>query len=83
MERHERQERIARWLGLDVAVGAVALWVRARVALAHRRAARLARGAQAGQAVAPNVAVPLPAMDSEPERPEAKKVGDEPGTVRR
>ena len=74
--RHERQERIARWLGLDLAVGAVSLWVRARVALAHRRAARLARGA------VPNVAVPLPARDSEPEAPrpspEVKELGDAP-----
>jgi kynurenine 3-monooxygenase len=85
VEKHERQERIARRLGLDVALGAVSLWVRARIALAHRRAARLARLARAagsGQSVAPNVAVPLPARDSEPERPEVKKIS-EPGTVRR
>jgi len=42
VERHRRQERIARWLGLDLVVGAVSLQVRLRSALARRRAGRLA-----------------------------------------
>lgn len=42
VERHRRQERIARWLGLDLVVGAVSLQVRLRTALARRRAGRLA-----------------------------------------
>ncbi|HBL26772.1 MAG TPA: hypothetical protein DD490_08055, partial [Acidobacteria bacterium] len=42
VEKHRRQERIARWLGLDLVVGAVSLHVRLRAALARRRAARLA-----------------------------------------
>ena len=42
VERHRRQEKIARWLGLDLVVGAVSLQVRLRSALAKRRAGRLA-----------------------------------------
>jgi kynurenine 3-monooxygenase len=41
VERHRRQERIARCLGLDLVVGAVSLQVRLRSALARRRAGRL------------------------------------------
>jgi kynurenine 3-monooxygenase len=40
--RHRRQERIARLLGLDLVVGAVALHVRIKTALARRRARRKA-----------------------------------------
>jgi kynurenine 3-monooxygenase len=39
--RHRRQEKIARWLGLDLVVGAVSLQVRLRAALARRRAGSL------------------------------------------
>ena len=62
VECHRRQERIARWLGLDLAVWAVSLNVRLRTALARRRAARLARGAAADgrqDTVVQTVAVPL------------------------
>jgi hypothetical protein len=41
VERHRRQERIARWLGLDLVVGAVSLQVRLRSALAARRAGQI------------------------------------------
>jgi kynurenine 3-monooxygenase len=41
VERHRRQEKIARWLGLDLVVGAVSLQVRLRSAIVRRRAARL------------------------------------------
>ncbi|HVR98102.1 MAG TPA: NAD(P)/FAD-dependent oxidoreductase [Thermoanaerobaculia bacterium] len=67
VERHRRQERIARCLGLDLVVGAVSLNVRLRTALARRRAARLAREAAAeGRqgTVVQTVAVSLPG-DSE------------------
>lgn len=75
VERHRRQERTARWLGLDLAVGAVALWVRVKEALAHRRAARLARTAQKGQpAVVQTVAVPLLAREEEHDPP--SRVGE-------
>jgi kynurenine 3-monooxygenase len=54
-----RQERIARFLGLDLVVGVVALMVRARAALASRRASRqraaeaaARRGARPQQATA-------------------------------
>lgn len=63
VERHRRQERIARWLGLDLIVGAVSLHVRLRLALARRRAALLARAAAAEgrqETVVQTVAVPLP-----------------------
>lgn len=62
VERHKRQERIARWLGLDLLVGAVSLNVRLRTLLAQRRAARLAKAATAEsgkEAVVQTVAVPL------------------------
>lgn len=49
VERHRRQERIARWLGLDLVVGAVSLHVRLRTALSRRRAARLAQSAAQGR----------------------------------
>ncbi len=45
--RHRRQEKIARWLGLDLVVGAVSLQVRLRTALARRRAGRPASEAAA------------------------------------
>jgi kynurenine 3-monooxygenase len=57
VERHRRQERIARWLGLDLVLGAVALHVKVKTALANRRAARLV---QDRLAAPPVVAVPLP-----------------------
>jgi kynurenine 3-monooxygenase len=63
VERHRRQERIARWLGLDLVVGAVSLNVRLRTALARRRAARLARAAAAEgrrETIIQTIAVPLP-----------------------
>lgn len=41
ISRHRRQERIARWLGLDLLVGAVSLNVRLRTALSQLRVARL------------------------------------------
>jgi kynurenine 3-monooxygenase len=44
LRRARRQERIARCLGLDLVVGAVALYVYLRQALASRRAARRAAG---------------------------------------
>lgn len=65
VERHRRQERIARLLGLDLVVGAVSLSVRLQTALARRRAAALARKAAAeGQkeAVVQTVAMPVPAL---------------------
>jgi kynurenine 3-monooxygenase len=67
--QHRRQERIARWLGLDLVVGAVSLNVRLRTALAQRRAARLsqAAAAQGHGAVVQTVAVPLPGSSEEPE----------------
>jgi len=54
VEQHRRQERIARWLGLDLEVGAVSVQIRSnteirlRTALARRRAASLAKAAAAG-----------------------------------
>lgn len=74
VEIHRRQERIARWLGLDLVVGAVSLNVRLRTALAQRRAARLSKAAAAEghDAVVQTVAVPLPSssQESEPVRSE-------------
>jgi kynurenine 3-monooxygenase len=69
VEKHRRQERIARWLGLDLVVGAVSLNVRLRTALAQRRAARLSKAAAAEghDAVVQTVAVPLPGHAEEPE----------------
>jgi kynurenine 3-monooxygenase len=49
VERHRRQERIARWLGLDLVVGAVSLHVRLRAALARRRALRRAKATAEGR----------------------------------
>ena len=40
VERHRRQERIARWLGLDLVVGVVTFWVYLRNLRARRRAIR-------------------------------------------
>jgi kynurenine 3-monooxygenase len=57
VERHRRQERIARWLGLDLVVGAVSLQVRLRSALAGYRAGRLA----------PNTAAALPGLSENAE----------------
>jgi kynurenine 3-monooxygenase len=70
--RHRRQERLARWLGLDLVVWLVSLNVRLRTALAKRRAARLAKAAEAeGRkgAVVQTVAVPLLSAPSEPCEP--------------
>ena len=69
VEKHRRQERIARWLGLDLVVGAVSLNVRLRTALAQRRAARLSKAAAAEghEAVVQTVAVPLLGHAEEPE----------------
>lgn len=69
VEKHRRQERIARWLGLDLVVGAVSLNVRLRTALAQRRAARLSKAAAAEghDAVVQTVAVPLLGHSEEPE----------------
>ncbi len=65
MEKHERQERVARWLGLDVAIGLVALWVRLRVLRATFMARIVKRrGEESG---APTIAVPLPALEPEAE----------------
>jgi kynurenine 3-monooxygenase len=49
VERARRQDRIARFLGLDLVVGAVALVVHLRNALARRRARRQREAAQARQ----------------------------------
>jgi len=67
VDRHRRQERIARWLGLDLVVGAVSLNVRLRTALAQRRAARLAAARGHREAVVQTVAVPLPDRSGEEE----------------
>jgi kynurenine 3-monooxygenase len=70
LERHRRQERIARWLGLDLVVGAVSVNVRIRTALAQLRAARLAKAAAAEgrqDTVVQTVAVPLPGETGERE----------------
>lgn len=72
VERHRHQERIARWLGLDLVVGAVSLYVRLRTAIAKRRAARLTREAVAegrNDTVIQTVAVPLPGSSSEERKP--------------
>lgn len=63
VEKHERQERIARWLGLDLVLAMVSLWVRVRVV----RAAKQVRAvADRGQAAA-TIAVPLPAIEPDPQ----------------
>ncbi|HYU33780.1 MAG TPA: NAD(P)/FAD-dependent oxidoreductase [Thermoanaerobaculia bacterium] len=70
VERHRRQERIARWLGLDLAVWLVSLNVRLRTALARRRTARLASAAAAEgrrETVVQTVAVPLRSAPEERE----------------
>jgi kynurenine 3-monooxygenase len=54
VERHRRQEKIARWLGLDLVVGAVSLQVRLRSVLARHRARRLASTAAAPPDLAEN-----------------------------
>jgi kynurenine 3-monooxygenase len=72
VERHRRQERIARWLGLDLVVWAVSLNVRLRTALARRRAARLAQAALAEgrqETVVQTVAVPLLDTSAPREKP--------------
>lgn len=64
--RHRRQERIARWLGLDLVVWAVSLNVWLRTALARRRAAYLAKVAAAeghAETIVQTVAVPLRSTD--------------------
>jgi kynurenine 3-monooxygenase len=70
MEKHKRQESIARWLGLDLAVGLMALWVRLRVLRASYlvRKARSA-GRSGNQAKATAIAVPLPNSEPEPKAP--------------
>ncbi|HEX9944246.1 MAG TPA: NAD(P)/FAD-dependent oxidoreductase [Thermoanaerobaculia bacterium] len=77
VERHRRQERIARWFGLDLVVWMVSLNVRVRTALARRRAARLARVAadDEGQqkTVIQTIAVPLPGASKECERVRAEQ----------
>lgn len=68
--RHRRQERIARWLGLGLVVGAVSVQVRLRTLLAQRRAGRLVRAAAAEgrhETVVQTVAVPLPGAGEERE----------------
>lgn len=72
VERHRRQERIARWLGLDLIVWAVSLNVRLRTALAKRRAARLARETE-GETVVQTVAVPLPGVSEKLEAPRSEQ----------
>src|SRR6185436_10996265 len=72
VERHRRQERLARWLGLDLVVWLVSLNVRLRTALARRRAARLAKAAETeGRkgTVVQTVAVPLLGSSSEQREP--------------
>jgi len=72
VERHRRQERLARWLGLDLVVWTVSLYVRLRTALARRRAARLARAAAAEgrqETVVQTVAIPLRSTSTRPEAP--------------
>lgn len=72
VERHRRQERIARWLGLDLVEWAVSLNVRLRTALARRRAARLAQAAAAEgheETIVQTVAVPLRSTDQPRETP--------------
>lgn len=76
VERHRRQERIARWLGLDLVVGAVSLNVRLRTAIASRRAAGLAAAAAADgrlETVVQTVAVPLPGVSEERETVSGKQ----------
>jgi kynurenine 3-monooxygenase len=68
VDRHRRQERIARWLGLDLVVGAVSLNVRLRTALAQRRAARLAAARGPQETVVQTVALPLPGTSEEEDK---------------
>jgi kynurenine 3-monooxygenase len=73
VERHRRQERLARWMGLDLVVWAVSLNVRLRTALARRRAARLAQAAAAEgrqETVVQTVAVPLLSTAAQRETPQ-------------
>jgi len=75
VERHRRQERVARWLGLGVVVGAVSVSVRLRTALARRRAAARARQAAAeGRegAIVQTVAMPLPRLAETRKAPAAE-----------
>ena len=55
--RHRRQERIARWLGLDLVVGVVTFWVYLRNLRARRRALRQ-RAAEEQRPAARAVAAP-------------------------
>jgi kynurenine 3-monooxygenase len=70
LERARRQDRIARWLGLDLVVGVVALHVRLRTALARRLLARQQeeRLRAEGQLPAP-AAVPSHKIQPEPVPP--------------
>lgn len=73
VERHRRQERLARWLGLDLVVWAVSLNVRLRTALARRRAARLAQAAAAeGRQATVVQTVALPLLSGAEEREPAR-----------
>jgi kynurenine 3-monooxygenase len=59
VERHRRQERIARWLGLDLMVGVVSLNVRLRTAIAQCRATlTAAAAAKSRQATAVHTVAP-------------------------
>lgn len=62
VERAKHQDRIARWLGLDLVVGVVTLWVHLRAALAKRRAVRQAKRDERTQ-IRPVSATALPAVD--------------------
>jgi kynurenine 3-monooxygenase len=65
VEKHQRQERIARVLGLDLVVGLVSLWVRLRALRAAYKARKTARrgGPEAARAT---IAVPLPEWEPTP-----------------
>ncbi len=76
VERHRRQERLARWLGLDLVVWLVSLNVRLRTVLAKRRAARLAKAAEAEgrkSTVVQTVAVPLLGSAEKRETPSSEQ----------
>ena len=81
VEHHRRQERTARWLGLDLVVWAVSLNVRLRTALARRRAARLAQAAAAEgrqETVVQTVAVPLLGAGEKRETPRSEQEAASP-----
>ncbi|HEV7519113.1 MAG TPA: NAD(P)/FAD-dependent oxidoreductase [Thermoanaerobaculia bacterium] len=66
LERARRQDRIARWLGLDLVVGIVALHVRLRTALARRRLARQQEERRRAESHLPAPAV-VPSREIQPE----------------